>query len=73
MTAALHLPSRAGDAPSRARAAARGIVAVPLSRYATDASVNGLLLGLRGAGRAPHCRGRRRPGARGARVGRERA
>jgi GntR family transcriptional regulator/MocR family aminotransferase len=45
MTAALHLPSRASDRAVAARAAARGIVAVPLSRYATDANVNGLLLG----------------------------
>ena len=45
MTAALHLPSRAGDRAVAARAAARAIVAVPLSRYATDAKVNGLLLG----------------------------
>lgn len=45
MTAALHLPMRIGDRATAARAAAQGLVAVPLARYALEARVNGLLLG----------------------------
>jgi GntR family transcriptional regulator/MocR family aminotransferase len=45
MTAALHLPARMGDRAAAARAATQGLVTMPLSRYAAEARVNGLLLG----------------------------
>jgi DNA-binding transcriptional MocR family regulator len=45
MTAALRLPPRLGDAALAARCSAAGLETLPLSRYATKARVNGLLLG----------------------------
>jgi len=44
LNAALHL-ARSSDRAAASRASAHGVVTLPLSRYATDARINGLLLG----------------------------